>query len=1004
MGVLRGALKFPLSLLFAIYAGFGGLAVIDGTLSRMHPPGGASSSATAILGPSSIANSQANFVVIQQWREWVTDFAAAQGDRVLSPLGLLVIYLVVDILLIAAPLALLLWKVNRFARRRIEDSTATPGQKATLESVLRMAVIMTLLFVFADLVEDAGLLWFVCAMSTSASLLIGVGLASAAKLIALLMAVIATAIGLVSSLRLPQPDETGLSAGLGQLWRVVLALRVHIAIGAFLLLLAGLQGDLGRQLDDAYLLLFDPWWRLVVTIALALLLTVALRWTGRLCLRAYIETPTAPDNTRLINTLILIGGVIAALVGAAAIYWGWVFGHALLIPGVIVALIAVFSFTEVTDTEAVPPMVIPEVAEPEAEQAVRGRVLASALSTTPIAVLIALSLRNGIRLLTIRDGGALCIGLVMLGLIVVAALIAYRWNNLAASEPSRRWLPILGTTSIALFVVLAWSPQGTGTALAPWATVFALALALVLALSALLLLGDSIYPGNVLAACGIRRLPVIGIAVVCFLATAVVDDQSVYHSARVIPSAQAEPQSRKSLDEALSTWASKQLNTQEIPLVFVASSGGGIRAAYWTTLVLGCLIRESQQYEAPPRLADDTQCRDAAMPMESIFLASGISGGSLGLAVTRALDNRNDWWKPLRRDFLGPTIAAMAFRDIPNALLRINIHDQDRAAALERSWEVAVRESGGTLDTGFMASALPNGNDPAFPMLMLNGTSVTDGCRLTVSALNLASPHKESKPGLEAADTTTRDCLALDPLLPKSSDVILQTLAGTKDAFDNTCRQDQGDDPQDLRLSTAALLSARFPYVSPTGTLNSCQNPNDRTFDLDGGLIDSSGASPLALAWPEIVNWLDEHSNGRCFAPKLILIENGYLSQTKSQPPARPGELTAPLNATGAVRNAQSPAARQAAALAFQKSFPPGGCGGRTNRTDPPSLGEWIMPNVVDFFPVARPGIEAPLGWTLSKYSQQSLEQQLGNPDNLCSAAVVRAWFTGDPAKPAACY
>jgi hypothetical protein len=189
--------------------------------------------------------------------------------------------------------------------------------------------------------------------------------------------------------------------------------------------------------------------------------------------------------------------------------------------------------------------------------------------------------------------------------------------------------------------------------------------------------------------------------------------------------------------------------------------------------------------------------------------------------------------------------------------------------------------------------------------------------------------------------------------------------------------------------------------VSPTGTLNSCQNPNDRTFDLDGGLIDSSGASPLALSWPEIVNWLDKHSGGRCFAPKLILIENGYLSQTKSQPPARPGELSAPLDATGAVRNAQSPAARQAAALAFQKSFPPGGCGGDDNR---PGADGWIAPNVVDFFPVARPGIEAPLGWTLSKYSQESLEQQLGNPDNLCSAAVVRAWFTGETGKPPACH
>jgi hypothetical protein len=188
--------------------------------------------------------------------------------------------------------------------------------------------------------------------------------------------------------------------------------------------------------------------------------------------------------------------------------------------------------------------------------------------------------------------------------------------------------------------------------------------------------------------------------------------------------------------------------------------------------------------------------------------------------------------------------------------------------------------------------------------------------------------------------------------------------------------------------------------VSPTGTLNSCKNLEDRTFDLDGGLIDSSGASPLALAWPEIVTWLDTHSNGRCFSPKLILIENGYLPQTKSRPAAPPGELTAPLAASRAITDARSASARQAAGLAFQKSFPPGGCGGRSGAS---GHGAWQAPNVVDFFPVARPGVEAPLGWTLSKYSQESLEQQLGNRGNECSAAIVAAWFTGDAQEPPPC-
>jgi hypothetical protein len=48
---------------------------------------------------------------------------------------------------------------------------------------------------------------------------------------------------------------------------------------------------------------------------------------------------------------------------------------------------------------------------------------------------------------------------------------------------------------------------------------------------------------------------------------------------------------------------------------------------------------------------------------------------------------------------------------------------------------------------------------------------------------------------------------------------------------------------------------------------------------------------------------------------------------------------------------------------------------------------------VVDFYPVAQPGIEAPLGWTLSVYPQNSLKNQVVTLDNQCSAQIVASWF-----------
>ncbi|MGH3677499.1 MAG: hypothetical protein ACRDU5_17530 [Mycobacterium sp.] len=987
------------NLLFLIYAGIGALAVVDGTLTRMHQPGGASASATAILSPSSMSASDARLEAILQWRLFVETYDFNRGDRVMSPFGLLVIYLFVDIIFIAVPIALLLWKAILFARDRLDPADAADPKNELLIWVIGIAALPTAAFLLFDFLEDFSLVLFVRSGSDWAQGLIGVGLLSTLKLIALAGAAAGVGVGLLGNRPRRDDMKTAMVGTRDKFWSAFLALRIHVAIAAFLLVLVGIQGDLGRQLDDAFLLLFEKPGRLVLTVVIALILTAALWGTGRLSVRAYMEPPGLPRTpvNRIVNTVILGLGIAAAILGFVAINSGWPWGQALLVPGIIVAVIAAFSYKHVQTAAQAPAIVI----ERNSEQAEAGARLAGALSVAPMAILFALALRNLIRFLTIREwGSAAWVLAVLVPSVVVALVVAYWRRDLGSENPPWWWVPALGTPAVALFVGLAWSPQWTGISLAPWGTVFAFVLALALGLTALLLVGDSTYPGNLLAACRLRRLPIIAIMTICFLATSFIDNQSVYHATRLLGPADAgETKERMPLAQALEKWADEQPQNQpEIPLVFVASSGGGIRAAYWTSLVLGCLIESGDPYTGPPNLAPDAEtCKNQAMPMESMFLASGISGGSLGLAVTQAIANRNDWWTPLQGDFLGPAIAAMTFRDIPNALLRINIHDQDRAAALERAWEKAVAEAGGDLGAGFMATALPDRESPTFPLLALNGASVTDGCRLTVSPLNLAGPQRKNGP--DTADTSAVDCLALDPVL-KNTDVVLQTLAGTKDAFDLTCREGEGTDPQDLRLSTAALLSARFPYVSPTGTLNSCKNLEDRTFDLDGGIIDSSGASPLALAWPEIVGWLTTQ-NGRCISPKLILIENGYLTQTKSRPAAPPGELTAPLAADRAASDARSASARQAAALAFQKSFPPGGCG--NDRPGTPAPGGWQAPNVVDFYPVASPGVEAPLGWTLAKYSQESLEQQLGNPNNQCAAAIVAAWFTGDTQEPQAC-
>lgn len=301
-------------------------------------------------------------------------------------------------------------------------------------------------------------------------------------------------------------------------------------------------------------------------------------------------------------------------------------------------------------------------------------------------------------------------------------------------------------------------------------------------------LSDAYYPGNVLAASGLRRLPVIAIILISATATSLTDDQSTYHSVRLKDAAAG---NRVTIDAALDQWGRRQTEvttarpagSEPIPLVFVASAGGGIRAAYWTTIVLNCLVKNQDNAGWKPIGMDMNNVCTHRMSMDSVFLASGISGGSLGLAVTKAFKDAPavPWSEPLGKDFLGPTVAGVAFRDLPNAFVRLRATGQDSAAVLEKSWEKSVRDAKGDLESGFLATAWSTPDRLDFPLLALSGTSVTDGCRVTVSALKLAD-----------ADAASHDCLSLDRVVTpiQGAHAQLQTLAATKDAFDSTCPAD----------------------------------------------------------------------------------------------------------------------------------------------------------------------------------------------------------------------
>jgi hypothetical protein len=323
----------------------------------------------------------------------------------------------------------------------------------------------------------------------------------------------------------------------------------------------------------------------------------------------------------------------------------------------------------------------------------------------------------------------------------------------------------------------------------------------------------------------------------------------------------------------------------------------------------------------------------------------------------------------------------------------------DRGEILERAWERSWAEKlpdQGVRDVLWGGAPSTDETELAegvydrwaagehFPLLLLNGTKVQDGCRFNGSVLAAAVDGKDS--GRDATtERLVEDCLALrlferDQAFyvpPEGGEVEREdwTLAATDDLSDYLCRE------SDIRLSTAVLLSARFPWITPSGRLAKCPPANSAVNLVDGGYFDTSGASPLVELWSELEHEVGQHNAGAgsCIVPLFLQIDTGYADPTRGASTA-PWESVVPLRAVRSARDAREANARQAAALAFS-----GPISGRD--------GIGGVDRFAHIYPRAHPGSKAPLGWTLSKSARDDLKRQLQR--NAAEIKKVRSWLSG---------
>lgn len=410
------------------------------------------------------------------------------------------------------------------------------------------------------------------------------------------------------------------------------------------------------------------------------------------------------------------------------------------------------------------------------------------------------------------------------------------------------------------------------------------------------------------------------------------------------------------LESYATAWAATRKEagdvSADIPLFIVSTEGGGIRAAYWTAIVLANLQDQNERFA------------------DHLFAISGVSGGSLGGTVFAAQiacgipPNAGSYLNHadavLKNDFLSPTVAALLFPDLVQRLLPWAVFD-DRAIAMEKSWEKAWEDTWSGDKKGnhdiqrnffknpfdqFRIEMSVEAITKWVPLMFLNSTVVETGSRLIIHPL-------------------TFDSLANGTALGKSKETFSDVF---KDAIDGHAALGST-----VPVSTAVHLSARFTYVSPAGSVQNelskrtkSANRNHRWIRLvDGGYFENSAT----ITARELLNALEQYKEGvppnhplARILPFMIHISNEPIQypkdlESKQRGKQAPfGEILSPLFALMQTRPARGFQARE-------------------------DLFNRCKSNHAHFC-LYDFGTTLPLGWALSMKARENMKAQLNSRDN----------------------
>jgi hypothetical protein len=288
-------------------------------------------------------------------------------------------------------------------------------------------------------------------------------------------------------------------------------------------------------------------------------------------------------------------------------------------------------------------------------------------------------------------------------------------------------------------------------------------------------------------------------------------------------------------------------------LIFVATPGGGIQAAAWTAEVLTEL-----EHQNPSAFRN------------SVAAISSVSGGSLGAIIYGASFDggkvrEDDVPLNARRSAIDEVAWGLTVPDFWRIVipwLRID-RSIDRGWALEKKWG-AVNKLNDTRDSGTMLSQWgESARAGTMPALIINSMLVERGQPVVFSTTRFPAQRSDS--------------------------------GRIVNFYDLYQRYPEFDGHYDVRVNTAARLSASFPYVAPASR-PALDAPFGAGFHfVDGGYYDNFGMNSL-------LSWLDEGlavQAIRAQLPDILILQiRHFPPATKLKGPKTTGwgvQLIAPL-------------------------------------------------------------------------------------------------------------